>query len=78
MGVGIISSIMSIVTERKRYKSDVEKRNTTYQQYIEKKKKFIEEKRKEEAAFLEEKHYSIPRELSIVDRFLPELFQKEA
>lgn len=76
MGVGILTSVMSIVSERKKYKESVKKREEAYENYIKEKEQFIEASRKEEAEILENTYYSIPKELTIVDEFQPSLFER--
>lgn len=76
MGIGIVTSVMSIISERRKYKKDIEKRETSYQEYIEEKRNSIEIRRKEEAQILNDTYYSVARELEMVDGFLPNLFER--
>lgn len=76
MGVGILTSIMNIVSERKEYKKKVQNRIDVYQRYIEDKKKEIEEKRAEEVNYLEHQYYSVEKDLQMVKEFRKELFER--
>lgn len=76
MAVGILTSVMSIFSERKKYRESVKQRKETYESYISEKEKYIENSRREEAEILEDTYYSIPRELAIVDEFAPNLFER--
>lgn len=77
MGVGIITSVMSIITEKKDYKEETEKREEKYSAYIEEKKKVIEEARGQEIQILENRYYSVPKELDQIESFSPRLFERE-
>lgn len=77
MGIGLVTSTVSIVNERRRYKSDIVNRKQKYRQYISEKKNFIAECRREELEILSDTFYSVPRIMQIVNDFSSELFDRE-
>ncbi len=76
MSIGIITSTLSIITERNKYKKEVEEREIKYKDYIDSKKKQIEEYRKTEAEQLDNKYYSIENEIQLVNDFSSDLFNR--
>lgn len=76
MGMGICTSIYSIIHERKQYKKDIEERERCYKDYITRKRKEIEELRKDEATRLKNIFISSDEEVNNVISFSPDLFDK--
>lgn len=76
VGIGLVTSIMNIVTSRKDYKEDMAKRNEEYSSYIEKKRKEIEQLREKERKDLNEKIISGTEQLQRVTKFSPRLFER--
>ena len=76
MGVGIASSVANILNDKKEYKKKVQDRIDVYNQYIEKKRAEIQEKRTDEADFLNQRYYSVEKDLQLVNEFAKELFER--
>lgn len=77
MSIGIITSIVSIITERKKYKKDTKDRIEKYSEYISKKREFIEQCRRNEEELLKGTYYSLQDELKMVDDFSDSLFDRD-
>ena len=77
MGIGLVTSTVSIINERRKFKSDVVTRKQKYRDYIAEKKRFITECRREELEILNDTYYSVPRLSQIVNDFSSELFDRE-
>ncbi len=77
MSLGIITSVVGIVNDRKKYKANVVERENKYGQYIENKEGEIRECRKMEAKLLEDTFYSVDKEIGLVEEFSPHLFNRE-
>lgn len=77
MGIGIITSVMTIITDKKNYREDRARRREVYEKYILQKRKAIEEYRIREAEILENRYISVPREIEQVESFSPRLFERE-
>ena len=77
MNIGIITSTVSIISERRKYKRDTEERIEKYSEYITKKREFIEECRKNEENLLNGTYYSLQEELQMVDDFSDNLFDRD-
>lgn len=78
MGIGIITSTVGIIDERKKYKKELVDRETKYEAYIQNKKVQIVELRKKEVRNLEDTYYSIGHELNLVRDFSGDLFNRSA
>ncbi len=76
MGLGVVTSTVSIVHSRKKYKRDVAKREDTYRAYIEKKKKEIEDARDRELSALKKQYYSTEEDMRHIWEFSPCLFDR--
>ena len=76
MGIGVATSVATIITEKKDYKEESAKREEKYRRYIENKRKTIEEARAEETRILENRYISASRELDQIEAFLPDLFER--
>ena len=76
MGIGVITSIAGIIDERKKYKTEVTTRTSSYEAYIENKDRQIQELREKEADQLEEIYYSLENEIQFVSAFSAELFDR--
>lgn len=76
MGIGVATSIATIITEKKDYKEESARREEKYRRYIENKRKTIEEARAEETRILESRYISAPRELDQIETFSPKLFER--
>lgn len=76
MSLGIITSIFTIVSDRKKYKKETEQRIEKYTQYIDKKKDRILKYRNEELAVLNSIHISSDDEIENINYFSGNLFDK--
>ena len=76
MGLGVITSIISIVEKKKKYKADCEKRIMVYSSYIENKKKEIEDEREKEVQCLKKQYYNTEQDLEHIERFNSCLFDR--
>lgn len=76
MFIGVITTIINIRSEKKKYKDSKKQREESYEKYIEEKRAAIIEKRKEEVRILENRHYAPERELENIRRFSPSLFDR--
>ncbi len=77
MSMGIVTTIITFIGERKRYKKAVKEREEKYNKYIQRKREEIEEARKEESCELEEMYYSQQKECKLVDEFSYKLFERK-
>lgn len=77
MSIGIITSVTSIISERKKFKKETKERIEKYSAYIAQKRKLIEEWRKNEENLLNETFYSIDREKQMIIDFSDELFDRD-
>jgi type VII secretion protein essC len=76
MGLGVVTSIISIFEKKKKYKKDCEERRSTYLNYIENKKNEINQAREEELKCLKEQYYSIAEDAEHIKTFSPVLFDR--
>lgn len=76
MSMGIITSIASYVSGKKKYKKACEKRLTQYEAYINKKKEEIQNARAEERTALVDNYRSIEESLDIIKKFDRKLFDR--
>lgn len=76
MGMGVITSLYNIANERKEYRSESKNRVTKYKNYIENKKAEIGALRKEELQILKDTYYSMEDEISMVNDFSGDLFNR--
>ncbi len=78
MGVGIASSIYSLIKGRSDYKKKLQERSEAYSRYIVAKRAALQQFRQEEAQILEETYYPAERELLMIDEFDERLFERTA
>lgn len=76
MSVGIITSVVGIIGDRKKYKEDTSNRIAKYDNYVVKKEAQIQEYRREELSLLNETFYSLEDEIAMVDDFSTNLFNR--
>ncbi|MBR3620423.1 MAG: type VII secretion protein EssC, partial [Clostridia bacterium] len=76
MGVGVVTSIISMINGKKEYREGIAKRSSLYLKYIEKKGKEIDTLRHQEADLLNDVYISIEEELEQVKEFSGDLFDK--
>lgn len=76
ISIGIITSIIGIISEKKKYKKDTAERTEKYNGYIERKENQIQGYRKEESELLNETFYSLEDEVKMVDDFSSNLFNR--
>ncbi len=76
MGMGIITSIASLISSKKKFKKNTAKRIKDYNKYIADKKDLLNERRMEERNTLEDIYYSAARELDMVKKFSSDLFNR--
>lgn len=76
MGLGIITSILSLISGKKDYRENTRKRENVYLKYIERKGKAIDEIRDQERDLLNDTYYSPEEELKQVHSFSGDLFDR--
>jgi S-DNA-T family DNA segregation ATPase FtsK/SpoIIIE len=76
MAAGLLTSIMSFVYNRKRYKKDVARWHTDYENYIAEKRREIELEQQEERAALTDVYPSAERVRDFVKTFSGRLFER--
>lgn len=76
MGIGVIMSVVSFVKENKDYKTEVQKRIETYNNYIDEKKVTIEATRANELRVRNLIYESLENSINEVDSFGKRLFEK--
>ncbi|MBR2401428.1 MAG: type VII secretion protein EssC [Lachnospiraceae bacterium] len=76
MGIGIITTVISFISNGRQYKKDCEERIEKYTNYIEKKKTEVSEARQEELDGLREMCCDINQDLEIAMHFDRRLFEK--
>lgn len=76
MSIGIITSVVGIISERKKYKTDTADRTEKYNGYIVRKENQIQDYRKEERDLLNETFYSLEDEVAMVNDFSANLFNR--
>lgn len=76
MGIGIITSVVSVITERKKYKKESQNRIEKYNSYIDNKKKYILDCRNQERIILNEIYYPIGQVKTFVEDFSVNLFDR--
>jgi len=77
MSIGIMTSVLSIIDGKKKFKKGTEERTANYSRYAEGKRKEISAERDRETHILEKIYYDIRRDTAIADGFLPELFERQ-
>lgn len=76
MGLGVITSIVSIFDKKKKYKEDCKKRIETYTEYKEKKIEEIKAARAAELKCLQEQYYNTETDLAHISSFSSKLFDR--
>lgn len=76
VGVGVLTSVASIITDRKKYNKEKTERVKKYRDYISGKKEQIVSYRNDEKQLLNEKYYSVRRELDMIRDFSADLFNR--
>ena len=76
MTIGIITSVMNFIKNKKKYKQELQDRETSYSQYIERKKNEITEARREEADLLNQEYPDEEKNLALVNDFSGDLFDR--
>ena len=76
MSIGVVTSIVTIFTDKKKYKEESEQRIVKYHEYIDKKKATIETYRYEELNALNDIYISPEQEIENVSSFSGDLFDK--
>lgn len=76
MGMGIVTSVISIVSNKKDYKKGIEDRQTKYRAYVENKRNEIFSIRQEELLLLNQKYPNSDILLGYVSAFSGDLFDK--
>lgn len=76
MGVGVLTSIFTFIDERRNYKKSLIERVDEYNQYIMNKHDEIMSSRLEEKSLLEEIYHDLPRDISAIQDFNSELFDR--
>lgn len=76
MGMGIATSIYSMIDESKEYKKSTKERKSMYHKYIEQKRDEIEAKRNEELEIINHTYYSLNNQVYMVEEFSGDLFNR--
>lgn len=76
MSIGLFTTIFSMIDESSNYKKDIKKRVEDYNNYIELKEEQIQTLQNEELELLDEKYYSLGREVKFVEDFSSNLFNR--
>lgn len=76
MSIGIITSVLGIISGKRNYKKNLRERREKYTAYIENKRVEIKKCRDDERAVLEETFYSLDREIKMVRDFSGDLFNR--
>lgn len=76
MSIGVFTTIFSMISQKKKYKEEIEQRINTYNGYIQKKRNEIFSYRQDELARLNDMHIDGEREISNVENFTGDLFEK--
>ena len=76
MGLGVFTSVMSIITQRRKYKKTCKERVNKYEKYIDDKKEEIKEAHEKELKCLESEFYSIEEDVEHIKRFDYMLFDR--
>lgn len=76
IGLGVVTSVVGIVSERRQFKERAAKRISSYNAYIEQKRSEVERARKEELSLLSGEYPAIPQELEKVRTFSGDLFDR--
>ena len=76
MGLGIITTVISIVEKKKKYKKDCKDRVESYNKYINNKKSEIEYARERELQCLREKYYCTEEDINNILSFSSKLFDR--
>lgn len=76
MGIGILTSIATFISNKKKYKKGLEERNQKFSTYIDQKRLSIEEARKQERQELEEMYYSDMQDAKHIMEFSDKLFDR--
>lgn len=77
MSLGIIMSVVGMISEKRQYKKQVEERKVKYKRYIEVKEEDIRVQRKNELNVLEKIYKPLEENIENVERFSKELFDRE-
>lgn len=76
VSISVIVAIVGMVGEKKNFKKETEKRDTTYRKYVDKKREEIQGKRQIEKGILEELFLSPEEEVLRVKNFSADLFDR--
>lgn len=76
MGMGIITSVITYVKDKKDIKKEIEEREVSYKEYISEKEKKIEKLRDDELRIRRRIYESIDKDLEEVENFGKRLFEK--
>ena len=74
--VGILASVLSIISDRRTYKKELEERDTTYRAYIDDKREAVEQARADEQRTLLALYPSVGQQLERVEDFTGNLFDR--
>lgn len=76
MGLGLITTIVSLIQSQKKYKKDIKERTDTYNSYIEKKKEEIIVARKEERELLNDMYFGVNKGIEKIKNFDSDIFDR--
>lgn len=76
--MGTAVSVVNYRRDRKKRKEQEEKRRIGYEQYIADKNAYIQQSRQAELRALNRIHLSVQEDISMVDNFMPTLFEKDS
>lgn len=78
MGVGIVTSVLSFVSEKREYQKALQERTGAYTNYINRKRKEVAVAQKLERARLEETYHDLTRDAASVRDFTADLFDRRS
>ena len=78
IGIGILASVLGIVTEKRRHKKETKERDEKYRAYIQEKREEVERFRGEELNSLMRKYPSVEEGMALVREFSGDLFDRQA
>ncbi len=76
MGIGVFTSVMNIVNNRKKYRERCEKRRDTYLDYVDRKSEEIRQARAEEVMVLRDLYYNTEEDIRNIESFSSRLFDR--
>lgn len=77
MGIGLLTTVITMVTDKKDYKRKIKEREEDYEEYILKKREEIQKKQSEEKELMNKTYLDTQENLRLVKEFDKRLFEKD-